>query len=414
MQQGHQGRVWPYSQDESADEVNFVAASGDSVHAAPEDAPLEAIEFDCEAGANNWEMGWSDMKKEFCCKQNPPLGCPQQSLFASQPECEAAYLKLKSDCDNRCECQKIGAQGCPQYQDHGGLVDDNQGNYMPGRYKMPSSEGFKGGWDYRHHGDDWSGMGECGGPNQSPIDLPRFVGGRGQTKYLLWFDYYLDPKLTADVSESVVNDGHGIRFNVNPDGVDLGFVKIGERSYGVSDYVFHAPSEHSVDGAVFPLELQIYNKAKDGTGVVAVAIFFREGESNPFIAAIKNSTGGAAPKWSEKDGAGKGLLTGKFPDAFDLHNVLPRTGAAKEKVFYNYQGSLTQPPCTTGVDWWVLSVPVTATRDEIRFVRRGIFETRSTRHGNARGAAPLGARTIVVGLTGMQGPEKTWHRDEWP
>jgi carbonic anhydrase len=350
------------------------------------------------------------MKKDYCCKQSPPAGCPQQGRFGSLQQCEAAYTKLEGDCAP----QEIGAQGCPQYKDHGGLREDSQGNHMPGRYSMPPTAAFPGGWDYRHHGDDWVTLGECGGPNQSPIDLPRFVGGRGQTKYLLWFDYYLDPALTADTQEPLVNDGHDLRVSVRSEGVDLGFVKIGDRSYGVSDCVFHAPSEHSIDGAVFPLELQIYNKAKDGDGIVAVSIFFREGESNPFLAAIMNSTGGHPPKWDEKAGPGSSMLSGRFPDAFDLHNVLPLTGASKEKTFYNYQGSLTQPPCTTGVDWWVLSVPVSATRDEIRFVRRGIFETRSTRHGNARGAAPLGARTIVVGLTGMQGPEKTWHRDEWP
>merc|ERR1719321_2497309 len=104
--------------------------------------------------------------------------------------------------------------------------------------------------------------------------------------------------------------------------------------------------------------------------------------------------GPRGPNWTTKDGTGVGLVKGIFPQAFDLEGVIPKGDVSREASFYNYQGSLTQPPCTGGVDWWVLSKPISASREEIRFIRKAIFMSESSRHGNARESQPLGNRKI--------------------
>merc|ERR1719161_2182567 len=276
----------------------------------------------------------------------------------------------------------------------------NSPGYEPpeGRTGRPNRDS---GYDYKEHGADWGKFGECAGPDQSPVDISRQVDIQGQTKYLLWFDYYLDPKLKPEWNMHMINDGHGLRFDVPSNKIDMGFVKIGKTDYSALEYQMHAPSEHSIDGAVFPLEMQIYNTAHDGSGIVAISIFFREGQSNPFLASLRESSEGRdGPVWS--GGSGTAEISGRFSGAFDLENVIPRGDVAKEAPFYNYKGSLTQPPCTGGVDWWLLSKPITASRDEIRFVRKTIFMSESTRHGNARETQSLGNRKIFVGLTGFQ------------
>lgn len=345
-------------------------------------------------------------------------------LFQSHELCEASYQKLAQQCDHiDSSMQRDGnaySNGLVDDMRGGSVIRTKKGDSKYGRsfYKSPASEGSDKGWDYRTMGDDWGDMGECGGPNQSPIDLVRYVDVQGQTKYLLWFDYYKDPSVNSSTVGQLVNDGHGVSFRNEDLGVDMGFVKIGKEEYTASEYIFHAPSEHSMDGAVFPLELQIYNKGTDGKGTVAVAILFREGASNPFLAALMAATAGQAPAWTVSAGKGAVNFSGNHTAAFDLENLIPKGDAAKERPFYNYQGSLTQPPCTTGVDWWVLSEPITATRNEIRFVRRGIFGSPSMRHGNARSAMPIGDRGIFVGLTGFQhavrenGPPAWKHLDE--
>eukprot|EP00932_Pfiesteria_piscicida_P016786 SRR837773.3694.p2 GENE.SRR837773.3694~~SRR837773.3694.p2 ORF type:complete len:351 (+),score=124.39 SRR837773.3694:43-1053(+) len=258
------------------------------------------------------------------------------------------------------------------------------------------------GWDYRRHGDDWLALGNCGGPDQSPIDLRRHVDVKGLTKFVLWFDYYLDPNLNSSHTAYVENDGHGLRYVAQAGGVDLGYVKVGAEEYTAAEYILHSPSEHTIEGAVFPAELQIYNRAKSG-GIVAISIFFREGASSLFLADMVKSMGGEGPRWHVKaGGAVRGTLRGSLPGAFDLEKLIPKGDAAKERAFFNYKGSLTQPPCTGGVDWWVLSSPVTASREELRFVKRAIFGSRSTRHGNARATMPLGQRQVTAGLVGFQ------------
>jgi len=261
---------------------------------------------------------------------------------------------------------------------------------------------FKTGWDYKKHGEDWGKFGVCSGTVQSPIDLSKHVDTPGQTKYVLWFDYYQDPNLNISTKAALINDGHSVRYDVLTNGIDLGFVKIGNEEYEAIEYIFHAPSEHTIDGAVFPLELQVYNKEVEGEGMVAISILFREGGSNDFLLSLMNSVSSLAPRWSKDNGSSIANLTGAFPGAFDLEAIIPKGTAAGQKSFFNYEGSLTQPPCTEGVDWWVLSSPITATREEIRFIRRAIFASPSMRHGNARSTMPLGNRSIFTGLTGFQ------------
>lgn len=352
--------------------------------------------------------------------------------FKDLGECNGAYEKLWAKCmppDVRKPPPKITAS--PKY-DHDrpaeavaprrrigdrviGEADTVEAKpiYHPpeARTGVPNAET---GWDYGEHGEDWSKLGHCGDrENQSPVDVAKYVDIQGQTKYMLWFDYYRDPDLRPTTRAELVNDGHGVRYDVPGNSVDLGFLKIGTQAYEVAEYVFHAPSEHTMDGAVFPLELQIYNREKGGNGIVAVSIFFREGQSNPFLSSLKEATGGVGPTWNLTHGKGFKQLSGRFSGAFDLEGVVPRGDAANEASFYNYEGSMTQPPCTPGVDWWVLSKPVAAARDEIKFIRKAVFKSASSRHGNARETQPLGDRRIFVGLSGTQDAVKVHNMPRW-
>lgn len=308
--------------------------------------------------------------------------------FASLEQCETAYDKLWDEC----KATDVEATSDQSKADNGGYEPPEGRTGRPNREK---------GYDYKEHGSDWSKFGQCHGPNQSPVDISQHVDIQGQTKYVLWFDYYLDPDLQPDHKAMIVNDGHGLRFDVPSNDIDMGYVKIGKTEYTAMEYQFHAPSEHTINGAVFPLEMQIYNFAHDDTGIVAISIFFREGESNPFLASLRQAAGGQdGPTWGGF--SGKTRIDGRFTGAFDLENVIPRGDVSKEAPFFNYKGSLTQPPCTEGVDWWLLSKPITASRDEIRFIRKSIFKSVSSPHGNARETQSLGNRKVFVGLTGFQ------------
>lgn len=354
----------------------------------------------------------------------------RSSGFESLAECEVSYDTLYS------QCRSTAAAAAPDAGSPGktmpsadSLTGDEEGSSYKRKGKDPYvrpgvASGWASkaeGWDYRMHGDDWAHLGECSGPNQSPVDLPKYVGSRGQTKSLLWFDYFSDPGLQADTQAQLINDGHGISMDLRQHGMDFGFVKIADKEFQASEYTFHSPSEHLMDGASFPLELQIYNfdTAEKGSGEtsaspVAISIFFREGESNPFLAGLRKATKGLAPSWTT-DGKGVSMISGEFKEAFDLEHLIPKVDPAAIKSFYNYRGSLTQPPCTEGVDWWVLSRPIPAAREEIRFIRRAIFGSESMKYGNARNPMPLGNRSIIAGQADYQNVLKNgrrmWARD---
>lgn len=315
--------------------------------------------------------------------------------FDDLAECEVAYDQLHAKCSRAADHSEVHYKSADLASDERGDSYSHRETKIP--YKSPD------GWDHNQHGEDWDHLGQCGARGQSPIDLARYVDVRGQTKYVLWFDYYLDPDLQKNHRAKLVNDGHGVSYDVRPNGIDLGFLKIGETEYAASEYTFHAPSEHTLDGATFPLEMQIINQKRTQStdhSIVAVSLLFREGKSNRFLAGLRTALNDNAPSWSVH-GPGTTTLSGLIDDAFDLEALIPKGGVDVEHTFFNYEGSLTSPPCKPA-DWWVLSNPIEATREEIRFIRRAIFNSESTRHGNARATQPLDGRPVFAGLTGFQ------------
>jgi carbonic anhydrase len=59
--------------------------------------------------------------------------------------------------------------------------------------------------------------------------------------------------------------------------------------------------------------------------------------------------------------------------------------------FYQYNGSLTTPPCTEGVKWFIQATPVPVQQSQVEYFRTyiGGFP------GNARDTQPLNARRIA-------------------
>jgi carbonic anhydrase len=171
------------------------------------------------------------------------------------------------------------------------------------------------------------------GKNQSPIDLTGFT--QAQLKPLK-LDY--KPGV-ADI----VNNGHTVQVNYAAGSM----LTVDGNTFELKQFHFHAPSENKINGKQFPLEGHLVHADKDGN-LAVVAVMFEEGAANALLTKL----------W-EKIPATAGE-TNALPPGMSVTQLLP-----KEGEYYRFNGSLTTPPCSEGVRWFVMKKPVTVSKSQI-------------------------------------------------
>ena len=161
----------------------------------------------------------------------------------------------------------------------------------------------------------------------------------------------------------VVDNGHSIEIE------DGGQALIAGRSFELTQFHLHSPSEHTLDGEHFPIELHFVHKAQDGR-LAVIAVFFKEGTANAAFEAILDDV-----KANEGTAVASGLSL----------NVSERPA---NKSYYHYLGSLTTPPLTENVEWYVMANPVEVSAEQIAAFNE-YYE------GNNREVQPLGERSAL-------------------
>jgi carbonic anhydrase len=145
-----------------------------------------------------------------------------------------------------------------------------------------------------------------------------------------------------------LNNGHTVQADVSGTANSISF---GGASYTLAQFHFHTPSEHTVDGKYYPLEIHFVNK--DAAGHIAVVgVLVRAGAENKLLAPLFSSLPATATP--------AGTHAGQ-PLQVDIAAVLPKAHDA-----YVYPGSLTTPPCTEGVRWIVLMQPIQMSSAQIQ------------------------------------------------
>jgi carbonic anhydrase len=146
-------------------------------------------------------------------------------------------------------------------------------------------------------------------------------------------------------SKSIVNNGHSIQVNIK----DGSSFKIGDKVYKLKQFHFHVPSENNIKGEKYPLEAHFVHVSDDGK-IAVIGVMFEEGEENPILKKVF----GHIPKLQ----AGKSEECGLSSD--EIKALMP-----KDKGYYKFKGSLTTPPCTEGVDWFVYKTPLSVSKEQI-------------------------------------------------
>ena len=176
------------------------------------------------------------------------------------------------------------------------------------------------------------------GKEQSPIDIPQpSVSNSHSSPFGVFRPRY--PRFVKD-GATVRNNGHGSPQINFPPGFNL---EIGDRTYSLVQLHFHASSEHALGSQHAPMECHLVHQDLKTKEVVVVAILLNIGSQNPVLQAALESAP-AAP--------GQDVPLKK---AISLLSLLPRpVGPAGGRRYATYEGSLTTPPCTERVRWFVL------------------------------------------------------------
>lgn len=167
---------------------------------------------------------------------------------------------------------------------------------------------------------------QCGGTRQSPIDLPKLTGRPGS---VIRVGY-------VEGDATIRNTGYDIE--VKP-ASDANKIKIVDKVFTLVKFHFHVPSEHHIDGAEKPAEMHIVHQlVEEGkTYYAVIGVMLTSGGTYPALAPVFGNL-------PEKACAPPKTLRINFKE------LLPENLS----VYYTYAGSLTTPPCTENVTWYVL------------------------------------------------------------
>ena len=200
-------------------------------------------------------------------------------------------------------------------------------------------------WGYggEHGPRHWAEMNAeyeaCGvGKAQSPIDIRDAVPAKLNA---IEFDYHPTPLHISD-------NGHTIQVNYEPG------------------------SSISVGGKRYPMVAHLVHKNAEGE-LAVVAVLLKEGARNPVVKTLWTDL----PKEKEKERVMEQVK-------INAASLLP-----KNHKYYTFAGSLTTPPCSEGVTWFVLATPKAISKEQVaRFGK--IYRA------NARPVQPLNGRAVKV------------------
>ncbi|MEK7253172.1 MAG: carbonic anhydrase family protein [Bacteroidota bacterium] len=221
-------------------------------------------------------------------------------------------------------------------------------------------------WEYTgaegtDHWDDLCDAWACGGNRQSPINI---VPPATRTFARSLNFYYDDSEL------EIVNNGHTIQFNY--DGGS--HLKVNGTKYNLLQFHFHAGSEHTVKGVQYPAEIHFVHQNTTTGKLSVIGVFVEEGDENDFLADVLEHFPHHEGEYTSTD-------------HYNATSLLPDSWNKWGKHFWYYDGSLTTPPCSEIVNWFVMEDKIEASHEQLE-------ELAEILHGNYRPVQPLNTRLV--------------------
>eukprot|EP01124_Arcella_intermedia_P034269 TRINITY_DN8470_c0_g1_i1.p1 TRINITY_DN8470_c0_g1~~TRINITY_DN8470_c0_g1_i1.p1 ORF type:complete len:314 (+),score=45.30 TRINITY_DN8470_c0_g1_i1:59-1000(+) len=206
-------------------------------------------------------------------------------------------------------------------------------------------------WNYANPNADWPKLAcaqTCGGSLQSPVNVASYLADRR-----------LGPLAFAGYGEAnftLINKGYTIEVEM-PEDYEGSFAE----GYRLSQYHFHTPAENTLSGREEAMTMHCVHKNTNqspvGIKVLTFLIEMVEAPDNPWLAPIVASI----PLVRNISAVSRVPIS-----MGGLGVVLDGLG---HDHYVNFLGSLTTPPCTEGVDWYLMLHPFTVSRAQFEVFR---------------------------------------------
>jgi len=237
-------------------------------------------------------------------------------------------------------------------------------------HKEKKVEGeFKWGYDSDNGPAVWPSFFEAArGKEQSPIDIDLNEGKISDAKgqkvepvFVGWMD---------SAEATLVNNGHTMQWTIEG---DAGGITFNGKDYKLLQFHFHIPSEHFINGKPKNIEIHFVHQCQADKQLAVLGFLFELGENgNKFVDEMIKSK-----PMSEKGAQAK--VKG-----------IPLNALTFENKYVHYDGSLTTPPCSEGVKWFVNRTTGTVTEAQLSWFRKCID------HNNARPPCALHDRQLCM------------------
>lgn len=211
--------------------------------------------------------------------------------------------------------------------------------------RMNDNLGTTNQWDYAGNilcPYEWSKVfKECGGMRQSPINFNTAITDSNSSALRL------DGKCDT-VAFTTGDTGH--QWTILNGSCNAQSYR-DNCSYQLAKFHVHSPSEHTVHHARYDGELHFVH-ISDNSKLLVIGVFLdcSAEYDNEWVQDIFE------PLYGDFSDAGNVIL--------NIHPIYSTFLSANDK-FYNYEGSLTTPPCSENVDWWVVKEPVKCSRRQL-------------------------------------------------
>ena len=248
-----------------------------------------------------------------------------------------------------------------------GPVDSGHGTAIPdGDHADPAHWEYEGGPGQWFWGDLSADFTSCvDGSAQSPINVSNAV-----PTPLKDIEFHYQP---AQVE--IKNNGHTVQASYGRDEHgEGGYITVDGTEYKLLQFHYHWPSEHTVAGKQYFMEMHLVHQDDHGN-LAVVGVLMDRGAYNS----------GLEPVWDVMPATTGEVRNPEAP--FNVESLLP-----DDRRTFRYPGSLTKPPCSEGVKWLLMQTPMEVSSSQVQVFKDVVGY-------NARYVQPLHGREVLEDIS---------------